>query len=448
MDWVHTPVVERLIESGKAPDGIPHDVWNCIVDIHHYSASATPLNVAIITRQSLQRDIPSPQKALQAVGLARVRNAGDSRDKLFGVAGIVDIGIEIDYALPVDTLYVKFAERMIAKISDLYWILRCVGGDKSASALQLPSWTPDWTVRSEVLPGNSTFSANGTAPAEARRVHVDGRALRASGIFLDVIAEVLQPPRPTSASHDEYSMQNIASAAQFLLQCDAQTILEDVLPEPASSRPYLTGIPMLQAVSRLMSADVDIPTGRLWSSVDSAATRPYPLPPLIKALVLDASVKKELRGLWRGADERPSTHKPVANDLDFELLANVLEPHRTVTLSTEDIVRSANTIYSDELWSRYVWSSPFTSGSAVPFRTVSGYIGYASAGVRKDDIVCLLGSCSLPVVFRRAQAGLDSEQELSFVSLAHVLGVMYGEGWRAAAAGRDKRVSIREFTLV
>jgi hypothetical protein len=75
----------------------------------------------------------------------------------------------------------------------------------------------------------------------------------------------------------------------------------------------------------------------------------------------------------------------------------------------------------------YIKSGGFPDLSAIsraqPFRTNSGYIGIASAGIEHGDLVIIAAGSSVPLVLRQ-QGGV-----YRLISASYVPGVMYGEAW-------------------
>ncbi|KAI1758028.1 heterokaryon incompatibility protein-domain-containing protein [Xylaria castorea] len=92
--------------------------------------------------------------------LARLRNATDPRDKIFGVLNLMPVDqwpCRPDYSLDARTLYVKVALHIMEKNKDLRLLASCVRGDwpttdahlrsyfRRSSIAGIPSWVPNWT---------------------------------------------------------------------------------------------------------------------------------------------------------------------------------------------------------------------------------------------------------------------------------------------------------------
>ncbi|KAI8952961.1 heterokaryon incompatibility protein-domain-containing protein [Xylaria longipes] len=92
--------------------------------------------------------------------LARLRDATDPRDRVFGVLNLMPVDqwpCRPDYSLDVRTLYVKVALHIIEKNKDLRLLASCTRGDwpttdaylrssfRRTPITGIPSWVPNWT---------------------------------------------------------------------------------------------------------------------------------------------------------------------------------------------------------------------------------------------------------------------------------------------------------------
>ncbi|KAI0553172.1 heterokaryon incompatibility protein-domain-containing protein [Xylaria curta] len=92
--------------------------------------------------------------------LARLREATDPRDKVFGVLNLMPVDqwpCRPDYSLDVRTLYIRVALHIMEKNNDLRLLASCVTGDwpttdahlrsyfRRSSITGIPSWVPNWT---------------------------------------------------------------------------------------------------------------------------------------------------------------------------------------------------------------------------------------------------------------------------------------------------------------
>ncbi|KAF2962943.1 hypothetical protein GQX73_g10632 [Xylaria multiplex] len=104
-----------------------------------------------VTQQTLGTD---PCEALQLVWNA---NCADSRDRLFGVLGlmnpedILNRGVEANYSISSQHVWIGFFAHCLLRL-DIFWFLTYAVGLRKSSQSQpiepwIPSWVPDWTSR-------------------------------------------------------------------------------------------------------------------------------------------------------------------------------------------------------------------------------------------------------------------------------------------------------------
>lgn len=88
---------------------------------------------------------------------ARRARAGDPRDKVYAMLNICpsshNLGIEPDYAVEIPAVYKLLAQRIVAAGQGHRLLLNC---GVLGSALDLPSWVPDWSI--EKIPYNSVVA--------------------------------------------------------------------------------------------------------------------------------------------------------------------------------------------------------------------------------------------------------------------------------------------------
>ncbi|KAK4446770.1 heterokaryon incompatibility protein-domain-containing protein [Podospora aff. communis PSN243] len=428
VDWVHHPTVEALILAGEPPVGIPAKVWSFVTWIYRNSQVSLPVMEVWVMRRTLaaqaQNYHSAHQTTLNFLSFARVREATDIRDKLYGLSGICDIGVDIDYATEPRTLFSRFAAQMFSKASDIVYLLKNAGVSHVSAIPSLPTWVPDWVHHGHTAQGR--FKANEGSPLSAQAVNVKEDQLCVFGVQLDTIKETL--PAYTITTHED-EFQDVARIMEFLLQHNARAILDCMLPGSPEDYPHGTGVTMLQAVLTLFLTDVDLRTRR---KLDFSHHEP--LPPLIKCL-LSALPPSDSMVEWWDNDDRLSDNTTAHHPANT--MTQVLSSRRDEIISTQKLLQDARACYDEQVFVDFMRYNPFSTMTR-PFRTQTGYIGCASSMAKPGDAVCVLGSCSMPVIFRRV------ESEYEFVSVAHVVGALYGEVWVDLMGGRTE---VQEFCL-
>ncbi|KAM7190920.1 hypothetical protein V8F33_009153 [Rhypophila sp. PSN 637] len=172
---------------------------------------------------------------LPMVGSIRERNATDARDKLFGAAGIADIGLDVDHSLSAKDLYIKFAITMLEKEA------RSKKSSSDSGVL--------FHAAGKLEPGAKVPRYHNAPAGNARlplSVSSDGMTLKSFGVVLDVVKEALPLPRDVDQRPFRERMHLLATAIKFLCaedgthhgHIDSRTVTEDVLTEPPTRRTY------------------------------------------------------------------------------------------------------------------------------------------------------------------------------------------------------------------
>ncbi|KAK4175844.1 heterokaryon incompatibility protein-domain-containing protein [Triangularia setosa] len=433
-NWVCSDRIYSIVRSNMVPEGVDAKVWKLVAGVLLDLESDTWLADIILTRKQLQLPNTKPFTRLcSLVVRTAVRNCYDARDKLYGLAGIIDIGIKIDYDSPVAEVYMSFAVNLIGKTDDLCHMFLTNSNGQVDSKFDIPSWVPDYTCTKNFPLGNYHY-ANQYAPSTAKSILVDGKTVQVRGVVMDAVDDVLPySPRPTGVTkHSEIWQQSrISTVAQSLLGKDARNILSEVLTAPLYINPK-TGIPLLQAVLRLLSEETDIRYG-VFSTEPNSTVRPETLPILVDALMADLPDEEPLKQMWDGQ------HGDVTLEKAKEILRQILDEKRLEDLNLSEVISVARVAHDAQHSARdlEMRRNPFVETPlTVPFHTKTGYIGYGIHGMQKGDLVCVLGSCSLPVVLRMVEKG-----QYKLISLCHVIGAKNGEVW---GWGRE----VEEFGLV
>lgn len=471
--WLHNLDVDGILDVQEPPVGVPSEVWTFIQSLAEDRNASSPINDIIFARRKLN----SKPGLLSTVGTIRGRNATDARDKLFGVAGITNIGIDVDYSLSTRDLYIRFAALMVAQETKNHStqdsVLFHSAGRLGPGLSQLPSWVPDWSVDIYSLEGTK-FCAHHNAPAGDATLPLtvapDGMTLIAFGKVLDVVKEALPLPRQVYNEPRKERLQHVATALKFLCQqgsdnatIDSRMIVEEFLTEPPMKRTYKpTRGPLLQAVLRLTVSERDIRDG---TSGGNGKANPLALAHAISPIIIcllndiavsgDGATAEKLGELWDGTNEENEGTLNASTITPQEAIhyfaTQLLNPDRRASLALSSVLRHAQAALNSGHFESFFFHTPFfKNGHDVPFRTANeGYIGYASPGIQPGDLICVLGSYNMPVVLRPMvdSVGMRTGKEpgkYKFVSLCHVMGVMYGEAW----AGTGQDVTVERFNIV
>ena len=247
-------------------------------------------------------------------------------------------------------------------------------------------------------------------------------------VQLDTIEEIL--PANASTTHED-QFREVARITEFLLQHTTRDILDGVLPGLLGSYSHGTSTSMLQAVLTLFFTDVDPRTGKKLDFSHGEL-----LSPLIRCLVSALPPTDPMVGLWDNGDHR-NDNTAACNPANTMTQVLDSQPNGKRELSPEQIVQDARACYDERVFTEFMKYNPF-SMTTRPFRTSTGFIGCASSITKSGDGVCVFGSCSMPVILRMVQ------DKYEFVSVAHVVGALYGEVWKDL---KGEKIEIQEFCL-
>lgn len=213
--------------------------------------SGTGWKVAYMTMQL--RNTPGEKKLTELVAGFQVLDATDPRDRIYALMGLSTDQIEPKYGSSVEEVYCKFAAKWVNVDRDAsilaYAELNGRGARLTSTKRQLPSWVPDWE-HGDVEPGNKFHFgqmlqgkssikelANYHASSQLCSWQVSNKILLAPGVRFDIVTSL----GPQASGNNE------ALREYFRTYLDA-----------AARDPYPTGIPLSEALFRLLLLDMDL----------------------------------------------------------------------------------------------------------------------------------------------------------------------------------------------
>lgn len=175
---------------------------------------------------------------LELLRLTRNYMATDPRDKVFALIGVVtdlnSIGLEVDYRLSTEEVYLLVAIHNLEKRKDLE-VLANGGVNSGPENLKLPSWVPDWSHNNDrrtILAAgaaNTGFRAAGdTRPILS--ISPDKKTLKVRGAVIDTVSQITTAlirgensntdPLSEAEQHDT-RLQNKASIESCIVLAEA-----------------------------------------------------------------------------------------------------------------------------------------------------------------------------------------------------------------------------------
>lgn len=387
-------------------------IHNCEYDIS--------IIIAIVQQKNTNA---SEMGLLSLIRMLNRYEATDCRDKLYALLGIkqcVDITVNPDYDALPSQVYTEFVRAFVRDKKRLSIIGGGgIGFSRLEPSISLPSWVPDLR-RFDMIDDYCLFSAAGDTEAAAR-ISDDSMYLSTEGVLCCNIDTIL--PRPE----------------------DRDVILRNTWLRLALNQPqtcYPTGIPLLQAYFRTITADssriaagitglqatdetenfYDLVRGFLYL-LGSISTIPTPE---------NSFTEEELNEIEKFNDY-VSGFARWRGDLPENLSElDILEPF--LGRQGSDSFLSLPPCTDN----RRGFNSQFAFASAVGnlcrnrsfFVTNDGYFGLAPPGTQKGDVICVLLGCELPLIVR------PMVDTYLLVGSCYVYGMMLGEMLECVDEGR------------
>lgn len=438
IDWV-SKFVNRTDTGWKNSAGLTPFIRKFLRDLERSSDKGLPLLTAMalwkIQAAQLQAFHGSAHDlTINNLGLTLHKKATDPRDMIYSLAMMGPIGMKINYASQVQDVYIDFAARIVAKLSDISPLIEKAGLVNRESKLLLPTWVPDWSIDIKARYKYGTVHQNRSSVnrhlSSSGATSVTGSHLHLLGMKSDHIQEVMPKTQKIEANEDE--IDEIAKVTRFWYKSASQTILEQILSEPPKSRTYPTGIPTLTAILRLLRARVEVNDEQWEPNVLRV------LVPFIRCVASSAGMKGQLAYSWDNNSFRPGYQLPEKSQQGIakEFLSRICDPLRNQPLDLNKVLADAHSLYDDDLFHDFMWATPF-KGKSSPFITSRGYIGYSRVGIQAGDIICAVSVSSMPIVLRPVG------NRHTFLSTCCVVGIMDGGLFE-----KESKSSLREFVIV
>lgn len=408
IDWAfRAPLNEFLARDVRAdfPDDVAQTmrsiqgmVRNIQLDVERCLPLAVLMHIRRATfRIGARRRYPDIEQAIDCVGLASGRRATDPRDKLFGLAALVDIGVEIDYNMSTKDLYIAFAKRMVTQLENALELLMWAGLSSQSSTLGLPSWVPDWGISPRTAPvyGGKLEKTD----LEGLQPMVLGATLQVRGVCLGIIESTSQPglaPGARTSMGDSVSpsvmerCHRVMETAEYLMGCDLAEILDEILPQPLTAHRYNDDTPLLIAVLDLLMPST-LRSSECPASHDVAS--------LIHCFFVSEGI---------------SLLPPESGDADVvdaagrwperHVLSKVCDKDHTEALDRNDILLAAAYDFRGPAFNNSLLGDGYEARADlsmyVYFRTIDNRLGYGARGVQGGDSIYVLGSCANLVILR------------------------------------------------
>ena len=331
--------------------------------------------------------------------------ATDNRDLIYGLLGLCteDHSLEVSYSKSVDEIYLHFAQSFINQHQSLD-ILSFGALFASTSGSSVPSWVPDWRTRCEPMVVPLMASQSSTT------IIGNLRPLRETGGDINMI---------------RYSAAKFKAAAYSFKGSQLTTMgyILDVVGDTAISFP--TGL--IQSSEHLSQGQLaDILASVCRSLVLGRGDRylRYDVPTefhqdflhLCRLLVTgDTLVLNEEFHEWFMVTRDLRLHGMRFEDVVWQYHHDRDTPAPTQVLPHQD------EYYQDTFYGRFV--DVVRRMSMRLMASQNGRVGMVPKAAMKGDLICLLFGCSVPMLLRKAQNGV----QYTVVGECYVDGCMDGE---------------------
>lgn len=354
----------------------------------------------------------------------RILQATDPRDKLYSVLGILDRNIKPEYSASIEDVFFDFSKEHVYSEKRLSILREAGHGTFSDSPehprhrLFVPSWVPNWDALSkeftwgQLYHGACRLFADGNPPRSLHQAgdsragmsaesvsgysfKIVGRILKARGLQCDSVLAV----RRLGVDHESW-----------FLFC------EDFVSSCGTRSHYVSGMPVLQALARMMFLNQD-PTSA--KDVDQSTSAQDMLRLCIIGIIIMGSPAQSIIERFGLAPHANLVEKFLGSGGLADHVLNPAEvPKDLVDISTLRFHLPKLTSDRLSLVLNYV-----------AFWTSDGYLGWGPPGMADGDVVCVIMGCNVPVVLRSVG------DHYIHVGPCWVLGLMNGEALDQASNG-------------
>jgi hypothetical protein len=324
------------------------------------------------------------------LSLGRTVFATDPRDKVYGFLGMMEPSLRDliipDYNATVLDVYRDFVKATI----EVNGSLDVIRHSYPTTRKELPSWVPDWTVERTGAPltfGNTTFATSGPSTADVHYLD-DDKLLSCKGFKFDTFDG---------------------------MGCSWNGIpdLGSILPSKGSANPYGGIEDVQEAIWRSLVANRNLESEPLKDDYSSLLATPN----LVNAQFGDGDPLQELTQgnvfVWfNNVMNGNSKFRICGQDLSHYFTnpqpSEINVVHLREALMQRDRVNIGRKIVT----------------------TARGFFGLVSETTHKDDIICVLLGCTMPVALRPVG------EYYKFVGECYIHGIMEGEAMEMLKRGQ------------
>lgn len=416
LEWAMSSAV--LAFTGRGPPSGDENaalrrVWQMVSDIQESAENETPFSrqrhvyrMANGMRKPNGRSYTSATRAVACLEAATLRSAWDARDMIFGLCGLVDLGVAVDYNVTARDLYCRVAASLATQLGssdgdkDMFRILGYAGLASQHSKLGLPTWVPDWSISPFQYVVYNPNAPSIVPPSYVPCVADAGLTLRLRGVFVGRITSTAEPGiypgmlgtkyKGTAATVSD-QLVRIAAVAEYLANMRPDAIVDAIVAAPQLPADEL-GHPRLPATSLAITL-VEL-------LADPFRPRRYEDKIRDVVSLLHCFVATGHVSLPKSSgDQDPDP----GNNPGDEIVKAVLDESRTAPLDRDALLREAAYKFQQPTFhSAFLGDVLSFMSNYVYFRTTNGHPGYSADGVQPGDVVYMVAGSQDLMVFRPA----------------------------------------------
>ena len=353
----------------------------------------------ILTHRIPERQVQKPC-LLDLVRSSRHAGATDARDNLYAFLALSKdqamSQMQPSYIEPIASTFIRFATSFVNSGSGGRLLELCY---RSESELGLPSWVPDWSLRSEpyadLAPGNENSEeyARAGGAATDMKMKVSGNRLVMPGYIVDVIQNVGTALISSSRSMEKVPLKLRTGTAYQLLLKELLGCVEEVSNFLGGVERYHKGERKVDVVWRMLICNREVGPGH-----EAPSTYRLGFAALICMLKNTTASQKEAKSILR------HFHESV---ISVEELISI------VAAKSQDCIYREGMIFLSMI-------STQCDGRR-RCQTQKRYLGQVPLQAQAGDVVCIVSGARIPFLLR-PEGG-----EHSLIGQCYLHGFMKGE---------------------
>lgn len=454
--WVYQEVV--LAECVTIVCGSDRINWNALqtalknwsrLDEPEIAEQYTFFNVWHILQRRFKREVPMlVRRESRSIGsmdmrdvelfslVERVRhmNSTDPRDKIYallGVARTTPPSLIVDYAIPVEQVYIDYTRTCIICSQDLEIVIRAGTGRVNAEPpLSLPSWVPDLRGvplhRNPIPLADDVYCASGTT-APVVTFSVENNLLYVRGFIFDSVKNIqtLQHRRDDIVCRD-LTFQACPEGTHPSGDPISQVLFRTMITDEVLGSAEMQGTSLDEATAKEMRymAYGFLATQHQYAQEFNNSYTTFESRPDIRDVLKFCEVHVQNFVHWSG--KLPCASSTID---EHTLLAPFLGPKSSLMSRiwhSRGDMRRKESLNTHVVTHKYCGRSKTSLQRRSFFTTLKGYIGLGPSSTERGDLICILYGCKKPLVLR------PQGEHFVVVGECYVHGLMFGEAMESA----------------